>query len=149
MTRIWTVLFVAVVLAGAVACTTAAPPPAAAPELAPPAPVEAPATPAAPESEPPPVNTLRWTTASEVDNFGFEIYRGESEEGPFEKVTDQTIPGAGTTDEPQSYVWVDDDMDPTRDYWYYIESISIHSVRERFSPIIRAPAKRPLTTGAD
>ncbi len=107
-------------------------------------PVVAEDPPAATEAEaPPPVNTLRWTTASEVDNFGFDIYRGDSEEGPFERVTNEPLPGAGTTDEPQSYVWVDADIDPRRDYWYFIESISIHSERERFSPIIRAPAKLP------
>ena len=89
------------------------------------------------------VNTLRWTTASEVSNFGFDIYRGDTEDGPFTRITASPIPGAGTTDEPQSYVWVDDAIDPSRDYWYYIESISMDSIRERFSPIIRAPAKRP------
>jgi hypothetical protein len=89
------------------------------------------------------VNTLRWTTASEVSNFGFDIYRGDTEDGPFTRVTASPIPGAGTTDEPQSYVWVDDAIDPSRDYWYYIESISMDRIRERFSPIIRAPAKRP------
>lgn len=88
------------------------------------------------------VNTLRWTTASEVSNFGFDIYRGDTENGPFTRITASPIPGAGTTDEPQSYVWVDDAIDPSRDYWYYIESISMDSIRERFSPIIRAPAKR-------
>jgi len=96
------------------------------------------------EAQEPLVNTLRWTTASEVSNFGFDIFRGESEDGPFERVTSSPIPGAGTVDEPQSYVWVDSDIDPTRDYWYYIESISMDSVRERFSPIIKAAAKRPV-----
>jgi hypothetical protein len=101
--------------------------------------------PAAPRQAPdePPVNTLKWTTASEVDNFGFDVYRSLSEDGPFEKITVEPLPGAGTTDEPQKYVFVDDTIDPSRDYFYYIESISLGGVRERFSPIILAPAKRP------
>ena len=130
------------VVAPVTACTTSAQEPAP-PAAEAPAPTPEAEEPAAAPDEQPPVNTLRWTTASEVDNFGFDIYRGDSEEGPFERMTAEPIPGAGTTDEPQSYVWVDDTIDPTRDYWYYIESISIHSVRERFSPIIRSPAKRP------
>ena len=97
--------------------------------------------------EDPPANTLKWTTASEVDNFGFDIYRGLDEEGPFERITDEPLPGAGTTDEPQSYVFVDRDIDPTRDYFYYIESISLGGVREVFSPVIRAPAKQPADDG--
>ena len=89
------------------------------------------------------VNTLKWTTASEVDNIGFDIYRGLSEDGPFERITDEPLPGAGTTDEPQKYVFVDDTIDPEKDYFYYIESISMGGVREVFSPVIRSPAKRP------
>ncbi len=40
-------------------------------------------------------NTLKWTTASEVENFGFDIYRGLSEDGPFEKITTEPLSGAG------------------------------------------------------
>lgn len=93
-------------------------------------------------SEEPPVNTLKWTTASEVDNFGFDIYRSLSEDGPFDRITTEPLAGAGTTDEPQNYVFVDSEIDPTRDYFYYIESISLGGVREVFSPVIRAPAKQ-------
>ena len=100
-------------------------------------------------SEDQPANTLKWTTASEVDNFGFDIYRGLDEEGPFDRLTDEPLPGAGTTDEPQSYVFVDRDIDPTRDYFYYIESISLGGVREIFCPVIRAPAKQPADDGGE
>jgi hypothetical protein len=120
-------------IAGAAACTTA--PSADEKEAAVPTPKV--------EREAPPVNTLKWTTASEVDNFGFDVYRSNSEDGPFERITAMPIPGAGTTDEPQSYVWVDDTIDPRQDYYYYIESISMASQREPFSPVIRAPAKEP------
>jgi hypothetical protein len=96
-----------------------------------------------------PVNTLKWTTASEVDNFGFDIYRGPTEDGPFERITVEPIAGAGTTDEPQRYVFVDEAIDPTKDYFYYIESISMGGVREVFSPVIRAPAKQPVEEGDD
>ena len=96
-----------------------------------------------PDADGPLTNTLKWTTASEVDNFGFDIYRGLTEDGPFERITRGPLPGAGTTDEPQRYVYVDEDIDPSRDYFYYIESISMGGVREVFSPVIRAPAKQP------
>jgi hypothetical protein len=101
------------------------------------------------QADKPPVNTLKWTTASEVDNFGFDIYRGLSEDGEFEKITAEPLAGAGTTDEPQSYVFVDEAIDPSRDYYYYIESISLGGVRETFSPIIRSPAKRPADADKD
>lgn len=95
------------------------------------------------------VNTLKWTTASEVENFGFDIFRGPSEDGPFEKITPEPLAGAGTTDEPQSYVFVDESIDPSRDYFYFIESISLGGIREKFSPVIRSPAKRPADARQD
>ena len=91
--------------------------------------------------EEPPKNTLKWTTASEVENFGFDIFRSTKEEGPFEKMTESPLPGAGTTDEPQAYLWEDFDIEMGQDYYYYVESISMAGERERFSPIIKAPAK--------
>ena len=115
-------------------------------------PVEAPETEAVAGSsdsapaEEPLVNRLKWTTATEVDNFGFDLYRSTSEDGPFERINSELVPGAGTVDEPSHYVYVDDTIDPTLDYYYYIESISIDGVRERFSPIMRAPAKKPGKT---
>jgi len=106
------------------------------------------AAPGQPADEPL-VNTLKWTTASEVENFGFDIFRSLNEDGPFEKITIEPLSGAGTTDEPQHYVFVDDSIDPGKDYYYYIESISLGGVREKFSPVIRSPAKRPVDARQD
>lgn len=86
-------------------------------------------------------NTVKWTTASEQDNFGYDVYRGTSEDGPFQRINERTIPGHGTTDETHSYSYRDSAIDPCQTYWYYVESISTESVRERFTPIFRAPPK--------
>ncbi len=102
------------------------------------------ATPAAADDTKEPAklkNTVRWTTASEVDNFGFDVYRAEKEEGPFKRLTKQPIPGSGTSDTPSSYKWVDDTIKPDQEYFYYVESISMSGTRERFTPVFRAPPK--------
>ena len=107
------------------------------------APAAEPASPGAPAAAPAPPykNTIRWTTASEVDSFGFDVYRGEHEEGPFVRLNAKPIAGAGTSDESHSYAWVDDTIDPAKEYYYYVESISIDGVREKFTPVNRARAK--------
>lgn len=87
-------------------------------------------------------NTPRWSTASELENFGFDVYRAQSEDGPFERLTVDPIPGAGTSDEPHQYSFRDDSIDPCLDYWYYVESVSTSGTREKFTPTFRAPAKR-------
>jgi hypothetical protein len=87
-------------------------------------------------------NTPRWTTASEVDNFGYDVFRGDTEEGPFTKLNASPLLGAGTTDETKKYEYRDDSIDPCRDYWYYVESIDTNGTREKFTPIFKASAKR-------
>ncbi|HSX59132.1 MAG TPA: hypothetical protein VLF18_02925 [Tahibacter sp.] len=87
-------------------------------------------------------NTPRWTTASEVDNFGYDVFRGDLEEGPFTKLNADPILGAGTTDETKKYEYRDDTIDPCREYWYYVESIDTKGAREKFTPVFKAAAKR-------
>lgn len=129
-----------------VGCTStpapqAAPPPAAPAPAVAPAP-SAPSTPVAARGPAEPLrNTIRWKTASEVDNFGFDVYRATAEDGPFERLTSSPVPGAGTVDEPKSYQFADEKIEPGVAYWYYVESISIQGVREKFTPTFKAPVK--------
>jgi hypothetical protein len=91
-------------------------------------------------------NTPKWTLASEQDNFGFEVFRGDSENGEFVKLNKEPILGAGTSDETHKYQFRDDTIDPCKEYWYYIESISTSGVREKFTPTFKAAAKRSPKT---
>lgn len=87
-------------------------------------------------------NTARWTTASEQDNFGFDVYRADAEKGPFTKLTKDPIVGAGTSDETHKYEFHDDSIDPCKGYWYYVEGISTGGARAKFTPTFHAPPKR-------
>ncbi len=86
-------------------------------------------------------NTVRWATATEVDNFAFDVYRGETDEGPFTRLTKTPVPGAGTTDEPTRYEFVDETIEPGKAYFYYIEDISMTGQRRKISPVYEAPPK--------
>ncbi len=88
-----------------------------------------------------PPNVISWGTASELDSFGYDVYRGLSEEGPFAVVNAEVIPGAGTTDIPQRYEFVDDAIEPGTVYWYYVESISLAGERKRITPVYPSRAK--------
>jgi hypothetical protein len=109
----------------------------------PPAPAAGPGPAAAPERPPAETysNRVRWKTASELNNFGYDVYRGESPDGPFERLNPEVIVGAGTTDEPTAYEFVDRTVDPHKTYYYYVESVSMNGVRERFTPIGKALPK--------
>ena len=86
-------------------------------------------------------NTARWTTASEQNNFGFDVYRGDSEKGEFKKLNKESILGAGTSDETHKYEFRDDTIDPCKEYWYYVEGINTNGTHEKFTPTFRAPPK--------
>jgi len=87
-------------------------------------------------------NTVKWATASEINVFGYEVFRGETEEGSFTKLTKDPILGAGTTDVTQKYQFADDTIDPCKEYWYYVEEITTQGSRSKVTPVYKAKAKR-------
>lgn len=93
-------------------------------------------------------NVIRWGTASEKDNFGYDVLRALSAEGPFSAVNPQPIRGGGTTDVPRRYEYHDASIEPDTIYWYYVESISMTGERRRITPIAPSkpkPAAEPQT----
>lgn len=94
-----------------------------------------------PASESGLANTLRWSTRREVANAGFHVFRAESESGPFERLTDEAIPGAGFSSARREYLWEDRSIEPGREYFYYVESVTSSGKRVRVTPVIRASAK--------
>ncbi|AXA36708.1 hypothetical protein BRCON_1931 [Candidatus Sumerlaea chitinivorans] len=73
---------------------------------------------------------IRWRTESQEDNYGFNIYRAESPDGPYTKINKGIIPGAGTTNIPHDYCYVDRPLPRGKVFYYYIESVSNAGVSE-------------------
>jgi hypothetical protein len=88
-------------------------------------------------------NKVKWVTASEVNNFGFDVFRGDSEDGPFVKINEITVPGAGNSDIPNKYQFVDETIETGKVYWYYVESISMSGQREKFTPTFKSKPRFP------
>ena len=78
---------------------------------------------------------IRWTTATEYESYGFDVYRGPTAKGPFERVTPKPISGAGTSDVPHSYEFRDTTARPGTVYYYYVEAISTSGSRRRMTPV--------------
>lgn len=85
--------------------------------------------------------TLIWRTESELDNYGFNIYRSDSEDGPFEKINKEIIPGHGTTNEPHEYKYVDTDCIVGKKYYYYLEEVDLKGYKKKISPVIQQIAE--------
>ena len=89
-----------------------------------------------------PHNTLTWKT-NDVSNFGYDIYRADSEAGRFVKINAQPVPGTLKPGKVQTFQYEDRAIDPRRDYWYYVESITLAGERLKFTPTLKASAKKP------
>ena len=73
---------------------------------------------------------IRWITASELNNAGFNILRSETKTGNFKVINVKgIIPGHGTTSEKHVYEWTDTTAKPNVVYYYQIEDVSFDGER--------------------
>jgi hypothetical protein len=66
---------------------------------------------------------LEFTTASELNNDRFEIFRAETSTGPFNLLTQ--IESQGNSATAQRYTYVDRDVDLGSTYWYYLADVDV------------------------
>lgn len=79
---------------------------------------------------------ISWTTESELNNLGWNIYRGLSDDP--ELVTQlnyELICGAGSTTEPTDYSFMDENVDNNTTYWYWLESVSVNGETQIYGPV--------------
>jgi len=69
---------------------------------------------------------IKWTTSSETDVNGFNIYRNtEDNIGLADKINVTLIPGNGTTSQPNNYEFHDiDQLDYQTTYYYWLEAVN-------------------------
>ena len=78
---------------------------------------------------------IKWTTASEKDNAGFNILRSQQRQGQFVRLNPKLIPGAGTTSERHTYTWKDTTASPQVVYYYRLEDISFSGKRRQLGTV--------------
>ena len=78
---------------------------------------------------------LEWTTQSESNNQGWNIYRSEAELEDAIQINATLINGTGTTTEPTEYEFTDEhELIVNNTYWYWLESIDYSGETEIYSP---------------
>lgn len=65
---------------------------------------------------------LRWGTATEVNNFGFEIQRADS---TLQFYGIDFVPGSGTSNSPKHYFYIDSTLTEAGIYFYRLKQIDI------------------------
>jgi hypothetical protein len=81
---------------------------------------------------------LTWSTASETDNAGFNIYRAGAD-GEFVKINAEIIPAQGTATSGAAYSFVDDAARNRQTYSYKLEDVDLSGAITTHGPIQATP----------
>lgn len=90
---------------------------------------------------------IRWSTETETNTAGFNVYRAPSEDGPWEKINPRLIPSSLDPVRGGSYVFTDTNVIAGATYWYELEEVELggRAIRlERTQATAKAQASNPL-----
>jgi len=79
--------------------------------------------------------SLRWTTASEINTEGFNVYRSEAKDGEYVRLNEALIPARGNPSTGASYVFVDSNVRRGRTYYYKLEDVDTSGASTFHGPI--------------
>ena len=79
---------------------------------------------------------ITWTTESELNNAGFNIFRSENIGGKFQSINTALIPGQGTASEKTEYSWSDRTAKSNTQYYYRIQEVSLDGQAQIISQAI-------------
>ncbi len=78
---------------------------------------------------------VEWTTASELNTAGYNLYRAENKAGPFAQVNNSLIPGSPDPLTGGDYEFVDTGVTPGVVYYYQLEEVEASGARANIGVI--------------
>jgi hypothetical protein len=87
------------------------------------------------ESEHHNVVTVQWETSAEIDTVGFYLWRSESKDGVYTKITDDLTPAQGGDSWGASYLYDDYDVLSGKTYYYQLEEIGYNQTHRFYGPV--------------
>jgi len=85
---------------------------------------------------------VKWVTASETENFGFQLFRAEEEQGRYERINPAIIEGAGTSSSEHSYEYLDTEVIAGTTYYYKLMDVDYSGQMAWHGPVT-AVANQP------
>jgi len=83
---------------------------------------------------------VKWTTASEIDNEGFNIWRSTTKDGEYTLVNNELIPGEGGVTTPHSYTFTDSTAQAGVTYYYKLEDVDADGTKTMHGPLQQVKA---------
>lgn len=88
---------------------------------------------------------VEWTTKSEINTAGFNLYRSETAHGEYDRINDGIIPASGDPLRGGSYQFEDVGVVPAATYYYQLEDLGHDGTATRHGPIHETtPAQRSI-----
>jgi len=81
---------------------------------------------------------LEWSTASELDNAGFNIYRAGAD-GAYAKINAEIIPAQGNSANGADYQFVDNNVQNRQTYSYQLEDVDLSGAVTTHGPVQATP----------
>jgi hypothetical protein len=79
---------------------------------------------------------VTWETAMEINNVGFNLYRGETLDGPYTKLNESLIPSQSPgSSVGAEYVWLDEAVEAGVTYYYKLEDVEVGGKSTFHGPI--------------
>lgn len=79
---------------------------------------------------------VQWTTGSEINTAGFNLYRSDKAEGPFTRINEQLVPATNDPIAGGRYQYQDADVRSGQTYYYELEDVELNGTSTRHGPII-------------
>lgn len=90
---------------------------------------------------------INWETATEFETAGYAIYRSDTPEGPFEKITSELIPASTDPLTGGQYQYSDKTVQAGKTYYYQLEEIEVTGQSNLEKPIEVTAALRGIAEG--
>jgi hypothetical protein len=88
---------------------------------------------------------VAWTTLSEFNNAGFNLYRSDRADGNFVRINDVLIPSqTGGALTGAEYAWTDNSAQPGVTYYYKLEDVDIYGTTSWHGPV--SAARQPFAS---
>ncbi len=91
---------------------------------------------------------LQWTTQSEVNNLGFEVYRSLNKEGEYQLIASyqnyENLRGAGNSNTPHQYAFTDANVSNGITYYYKLADVTMNGQRHFHGPVSVIPNKNGI-----
>jgi hypothetical protein len=78
---------------------------------------------------------VKWTTASEIDNAGFNLYRADSVDGEYVQINAGLIPPKGSPTSSSTYLYFDADVERGKTYYYKLEDVDLYGEKAENGPV--------------